>query len=323
MQHPNPTELALLKSRQIWSANANPDVLLSLGTGTVQDPRPRSAPHFRHILNDGAIPRLFQSFMSSFEGESASRDLENRLEESSKPDYFRFNVSLKGPAPAPAIDNIDCMDELRNTVLMEPGVSQKAREAASALLISRFFFELDTAPTELRSGAFHCQGSIRCRGNSPSVVSSLSRLHPQQMDFVTDNETLGRFDGSEDICQSCHRYRKNVVFHVRHPTDSISIYLRIDRQLRRKISGFPQTMKWFAKEQKLDCVFGTPEHGCASKSPCRACQPIQNVPGLTTKKRKPVSTARDDDKRRKDRMKKSHHSNPEFDSGSGAQSGPA
>jgi len=70
LKHNNPVNLALWESRRIWPEGSSPDVVLSLGTGTYQQSTSPDAPHFRHILNDGFIPRLCRSFMSTLNGES-------------------------------------------------------------------------------------------------------------------------------------------------------------------------------------------------------------------------------------------------------------
>ena len=75
LKHNNPVDLALWESKQIWPPNTAPDVVLSLGTGTEDCLKSLKAPHFRHVLNDGFIPRLCRSFMSSLDGQRAWQDL--------------------------------------------------------------------------------------------------------------------------------------------------------------------------------------------------------------------------------------------------------
>ena len=84
-------DLAVWESQRIWSISTTADVVLSLGTGTHGDLQSPKAPHFRHVLNDGFVPRLYRSFMSSLDGEQTWRESINRLEEGRKANYFRLN----------------------------------------------------------------------------------------------------------------------------------------------------------------------------------------------------------------------------------------
>lgn len=226
------------------------------------------APNFRHLFKDGFIPRLYRSFMSSLDGQSAWREFVNGLDERSREDYFRFNISLS--AVEPALDNTDQMDELRENVHLQAHTLQNCVDTASALLISSFFFEL-TIPPEFDSGFYRCQGTIRCRIKGDVMIRSLTNLHPSCLSFVTDTETLVPFSGKVDVCRLCHRYSKRVEFYVRHPSDLMTIYLQVGVQKRRKISGFPQTMQWFVKQQNLEEVFGTPDHGNLGGLSCQRC----------------------------------------------------
>ena len=65
----NPMDLALWECRKLWPLIIVPDVVLSLGTGMVENPWSPKVPNFRYIFNDGFIPRLFRSFISSLDPE--------------------------------------------------------------------------------------------------------------------------------------------------------------------------------------------------------------------------------------------------------------
>ena len=245
-------------------------MVLSLGTGTLESQaQSPQAPHFRDLINDGFVSRLVRSFVSSLDGESVWRELVNRLDESSKQDYFRFNIEL---TQALDIDDITKMDDLRKSVhIQHEGPSQR-RQVISALLATSFFFELDYPP-QLESGFYRCEGSIRCRNQGEAVINALSQLHSSQMEFVTDTGLVASFGGRQDICSWCHRYCKHITFYIRHPTETVTLYLKVDAQHRRRISGFPQTMEWFSRQQSLDAVLGTPDHGTPGAFLCHKCKP--------------------------------------------------
>ena len=268
LKHNNPVNLALWESHQIWPSVVQPDIVVSLGTGTEKDSTSPRAPNFRHVLRDGFIPRLYRSFLSSLDGEGTWRELMNRLDQRSRGDYFRLNISF--PGQEPAIDDIDCMNDLRASVHLRSRMFQDNKSIASALLASTFFFELITIPL-FDSRMFHCQGIIRCRLQGNVIVQALARIHSSELSFVTDLGTLGLLNPKEDVCHSCHRYCKQVDFYIRHPSDSIVVYLQSDPHKRRKLDDFPQTVDWFVRQQSLDAVFGTANHGAPGKLPCRAC----------------------------------------------------
>lgn len=51
--------------------------------------------------------------MSSLDGESAWRDLNNGLDDQSKADYFRLNITVR---QKPSIDDTTCFERLREMV---------------------------------------------------------------------------------------------------------------------------------------------------------------------------------------------------------------
>jgi len=291
LKHNNPVNLALWECRQIWPSVVKPDLMVSLGTGTDGEIQSPSAPHFRHLFKDGFIPRLYRSFMSSLDGQSVWRDFVNGLDERSREDYFRFNIFF--PGKEPAIDNTDQMNILRESVHLQTHSAQDCIDTASALLISSFFFELTTCP-KFESGLYHCQGNIRCRLKSSTIIQSLTNLHPSSLEFVTDSETLAFFLGQTDVCCLCHRYCKRVEFYIRHPSDMMTIYIRIDRQKRRKISGFPQTMNWFTRQQNLDVVFGTSDHSNLGGLSCQCCAMGRGLIRPMTRRKRYASRERDE-----------------------------
>ena len=256
MKHNNPVNLALWESRYIWPSSSQPDIVVSLGTGTNinQDQSPRAA-SFRHIIQDGFVPRLWRSFMSSLDGQSAWRELWNRLDDSSRAQYFRTNIYL--PNSALAIDDVNCIDELRVCAHSQSQNDGFGQTTAFALLISGFFFELTSAPL-YQNGKVYCKGSIRCRLQGQLIVQALNRVHPSDLIFMTDHEIVGYYKGDEDLCHMCQRYGKNVEFVVHHLDESVSIFLQSVIEGRRRISGFPRTMRWFQEQQGLNAPFGKP-----------------------------------------------------------------
>ena len=153
------------------------------------------------------------------------------------------------------MDDVNHMDELRECVHLQSNGENECQKVAFALLVSTLFFELNCIPT-YSNGKYHCQGAIRCRINGATVCEALARLHPATLTFMTENEVLGYFEPSQGLCRSCHQYKKNVEFVIRHPTEPTTLYLESSLRGKRKISGFPQNMLWFMTQQNLDSPFG-------------------------------------------------------------------
>ena len=252
LKHNNPINLALWESRHIWPVLERPDAVVSLGTGMAKDPTTPTAPNFRHVIYDGFIPRLWRSFMSSLDGQSIWREIWNRLDTGSRQDFFRLNVKLTGEGPA--MDDVDRMEELRYCVRQQGNDESSCDKVAFALLVSAFFFELSSVPL-FYGGFYYCKGTVRCRIPGNAICQTLERLHESRLAFMTDDEILGHFLSYEDLCGKCNRYTKDIEFIVRHPTDSISIYLQSPQQGKRRLSAFPQTIEWFTQQQHLEARF--------------------------------------------------------------------
>ncbi|KAL8939686.1 MAG: hypothetical protein Q9216_003226 [Gyalolechia sp. 2 TL-2023] len=268
LKHNNPVDLALWESKKIWSPDTGPDVVLSLGTGTEDYLKSAKAPHFRHVFNDGFIPRLCRSFMSSLDGERAWQDLENRLDDCSRSDYFRWNIPLYGEEPR--IDDIEQIDRLRASVHVQADREENRRQTAVALLAATFYLELKDIPP-FECGQYTCHGMIKCRNNFEAVLEALTRLCGDGITFRTDQIGLGSLSGN-DMCSMCGRYVKDVVFNVRHLEETISIRLQYQQRHRRKISGFPHSVSWFLKQQRLRNDFGASENDFPTSLDCPGCQ---------------------------------------------------
>ena len=276
-------DLALWECTRLWPLVTQPDVVLSLGTGTeaeAKSPRSPRAPNFRHLFNDGFIPRLCRSFLSSLDGERAWRHSVNHLDNSARADYFRLNVSYSGEEPR--LDDVNCMSSLRKSVHLQPQGSKDRASIAYALLAASFYFELDVLP-KFEAGRYVCQGTIRCRNQFERVWKSLTRLKHAPLDFATETEHLGLLT-PDDICVHCHLYGKKVQFNVRRLEELVSISLRVNELERRKISGCPHDVHWFIRQQRLDAPFGRADHDMPARWICQCIAPSE-VRSVGSKKR--------------------------------------
>jgi hypothetical protein len=275
--HNNPVRIALSERLRNDPSLLAPDLVVSIGTGAQKTSTSPRTTDFRHVILDGYLPRLWRSYMSSFNGEKIWDELMNSVDERKREDYIRLNSVL--PSNEPAIDNTDRMDELRESVHI-PRMYRDCKKTLYALLVSAFYFELASVPERVREGQYRCHGTIRCRLPGISIVKLLT--NESNLVFATDVETLGCCGGRTDLCALCHRYQKKVDFLVRHPTELVTIYSESVTQGRRKISAFPQTMRWFENHQKLDAPFGTAFHRDLQDRSCKGCIPNVGLKRLTS-----------------------------------------
>ncbi len=267
--HNNPVRLALSERLRNDPSLLTPDVVVSLGTGAQKTSASPRTTDFRHVILDGYVPRLWRSYMSSFNGQKIWDELMNSVDERKRGDYIRLNSVL--PSDEPAIDNTDRMEELRESVHV-PQMYRACRRTLYILLVLTFYFELASVE-RVREGQYRCHGTIRCRSPGLSIVKLLARVNVSNLVFATDVETLGYYGGYKDLCVLCHRYQKKVDFLVRHPTELVTIYGESVTQGRRKISAFPQAMRWFENHQRLDAPFGTAFHRDLQDRSCKGCVP--------------------------------------------------
>lgn len=161
------------------------------------------------------------------------------------------------------------MSRLRNSVHFQPDGATTRIELVGALLTASFFFELDALP-EYCNGMYRCEGRICLRNHSYGVVQALARTLPGEAVFMNDDGYLATFDGIHSVCSQCHRFRKSVAFHVPNMESPVTIYLKGNGTPKGRISGFPQTMRWFIRQQKLDAAFGAVDE--IPRAECGACQ---------------------------------------------------
>jgi hypothetical protein len=255
---PNPIELALWESNQIWPESII-DVIITLGTGI----KPKRASN----TSGNSICQLWNSFMDFLDGETRFRDFEHGIGKDIKGNLFRFNTKLHGPT---RLNNIKDMDLVRQSVHLSLHSHTSLMDVTSALLISSFYFELDVPPV-FESGIYHYQGSIHCRTNCSAVMNALARVHLSQIKYVTATKVLAEYRLNRNIYPVYHRYQKDITLHVRHPDNVVTISLQIINGHTRKISGFPQRMSWFKEEQGLHHAFGIEDHDMLGAPRCFSC----------------------------------------------------
>ena len=274
----NPLKIARSESLRIYPALSDLDIVISIGTGAPKDSAISEKTSYRHVLLDGGIPRVWRAYMAnSFDGERIFWEVVNTVSKDVRDNYIRLNVLL--PEEGIGIDDTTGLKELEDCVESSLQLSRQAEQAMYALLVATFYFELDSSPSKSGPG-LHCSGTIRCRLPGQTIVLLLERLNPRRMAFVLGKKILGDYNGKQDLCHSCDRYRKHIQFYVGDLEQTIIVYLASPDRPPRRISAFPQTIRWFVDQQGLDSSFGTVYHRDVGTHSCRSCykqSPVSNL----------------------------------------------
>ncbi|KAK6815592.1 hypothetical protein RU639_008662 [Aspergillus parasiticus] len=252
---PNPTDLGRWEASRIWPDSVV-DVVVSLGTG--EEPKRSRSTNSRtrildtfNLLTDGQF-----HFLNMKTGSKTDQTL------------LRLNTQLPRPIRLDATDSLQLQ---RDNVHLHPRSRKDLVKVALALLITNFYFELDH-PLIYDQGVYYCQGSVRCRHSFYHVAAALERLlQSPVIEFITASGILSKCHLNDGVCILCHRYRKKISFTVRHPTDIVTISLRVPGGPSWNISGFPQNMAWFHRTQGFNRHFGTSDHGSPGNIRCIAC----------------------------------------------------
>ena len=136
---------------------------------------------------DGYVPRLWRSYMSSFDGQKIWDELMYHVDKENQEGHIRLNVFLLKDRSA--LDNTDCKDELRESVHI-PQSLQDCKETLFALLVSVFYLELCSVPRSLPGGRYHYHGITRCRLLGDAIVQLLPQFCRSSLAFTTELHTL-------------------------------------------------------------------------------------------------------------------------------------
>ncbi|KAJ5255846.1 hypothetical protein N7505_010997 [Penicillium chrysogenum] len=259
-------EIANQVSLQIWPTAMGSTRMLSLGTGKAQSNE--QTPHFRHVFRDSFVRRGFDAWMSTMETDSDWKKWRGRLNDSVKSDTHRLDVSL-GKAPH-TIDAVEAMEDYRDLVILQVGSGRMARDAATTLLVSRFFFVVDSLPEDTAT-AFWCRGSVRCKGPARMVILALENLYPDGLSYVSDCGLIDKFGGLDSLCPSCGCYNRSISLLARHLEYTVNIYIQTSSKKRWRIGGFPECVASFVSRQGLWSSFGQDNHGYPCRQPCQSC----------------------------------------------------
>ncbi|KAI9893033.1 MAG: hypothetical protein M1814_000917 [Vezdaea aestivalis] len=248
--------IAISESRRLWGPKKIPDLILSLGTGTVEQREAKSDDHLA-AAKDRTLTRLFNSFMTSLDGEKTWVDLYGSVPDQGKPKYHRLNISLADSPPD--LDDVDGIKNLMSTVKQDPALDSKLLHVTSRFFASLFYLELRQLPV-YQLGLFRCVGDLHCRveDGSHSLTQVWSQLRDRETQFLFNGRVLLQINGEAD---DPSQFLIPVQLHVQSLTQYIDLQIHGTASAAESISGFPQTIQNIADLQELDSPFGRYDHG--------------------------------------------------------------
>ena len=235
-RHNNPVKLAQWEATRLGPDSHAIDILVSVGTGM---PSTETEVDDARMPPKSAISRLVQGLRSSFDCEKQSQEYHNSLERDRRENHFRLNPLIHDGAID--LDAVDRLKEMKH-IAHQPQISEQVGRSLFALLATSFYLELDSVPTRLKSGLLQCRATIKFRLPGPQLMELLVRSEQTELEFVTQSQRLGFLHPQNDVCQHCHRFRKDVVLIVPHMQERVTVELQSPAQGRRHISAFPQTI---------------------------------------------------------------------------------
>ncbi|OBS20631.1 hypothetical protein FPOA_06979 [Fusarium poae] len=181
----NPLILALAEFAAM-SGNAQPDLVLNIGTGTSPDvPLEDQQPRF---IRDNWLVRLKRGYMSQMQGKKTWDDAASISSRAGKNGgRYRLDLTITHP---PSIDDTASMPMLTSMVYRDSMLLQAVPDIAYHLFATLFYFELDALPQKAGSN-FHISGYIFCtrKGRDRALPKIVKRLRKSTV-YINGRSTL-------------------------------------------------------------------------------------------------------------------------------------
>lgn len=217
-----------------------------MGTGTAVDKA------VKRPSKSGYIPRLFQAFMRSMDGQNTWQELYNGLKDTRKNRYYRTNRKFVD-GPEPKIDDIEKMEELNIHELAEQDVNLDEDALIESLVASLFYFELSSSPMYC-AGRYRCNGYIRTRCSGEQLTALLTYVRHISADFYCANKSISEFGKSMILQNGALQQPCEVI--VNDLCEEFSVDLGGFLGTKRSISGFPSSLAALQHAQGMDDPFG-------------------------------------------------------------------
>ncbi|KAF2835324.1 FabD/lysophospholipase-like protein, partial [Patellaria atrata CBS 101060] len=253
LRHNNPIDIGYWETRCLWPDKADPDFVLSLGTGMCSNSitvGPQSPVNRRFAY------RLLDTLMKTMDGEDAWRRFKLSLPRESQWRYHRLNVTFTDLEPT--LDDVQSMEGIKDKVSLSLKVDSEVPRILDSILASMFYFELVSTPT-FSDGQYLCEGMVYCRMelNKEGTVALYNALRRTSSYFLFMGSS---FPCVERVPRGAPPYGRRLRFSVATLNDIICISILGITSKPRMLSGLPRSVSNLIEAQGLYAPFGTADH---------------------------------------------------------------
>ncbi|OBS16063.1 hypothetical protein FPOA_13151 [Fusarium poae] len=244
----NPIIIALAEFAAM-NSNAQPDLVLNIGTGTSPDvPLEDQQPRF---IKDSWLIRLKRGYMSLMQGKKIWDDATS-IDSRAGRNGGRYRLDLTITHP-PALDDTASMPMLTSMVYRDVMLLQAVPEIAYHLFATLFYFELDALPRKMGSN-FHISGRILCtrKGRDRALPKIVERLRNSTV-YINGRSTRPVVDTD----------RHGNIHHGVECTTGQSLLIELKEAGSTRafpLSGSPYSVSHLITKGSATAVFGTRTH---------------------------------------------------------------
>lgn len=256
--------MALSEAESLFPYTAEPDFVVSLGTGRS---RPNTDELYtsgsRGLLKDGWIPRFLRGSLEAMAGARDWKALVSFGRPKSSGRYHRLDIEFDGPEPR--LDSVSDMASLQSRALRDPLLSQVLDNIAECAIASLFYLKLHTRPRYM-GGQYVGSGSIECvlRHHEPALDILLDRLCATGARFLRGDKNVSDLHdkciaevGDRSNLDETRNFCTSLTLGVQ---DSFSIFLQEGSNTPRHISGSPFSVERLVRAEGLEAYFGRADH---------------------------------------------------------------
>ncbi|EXA28741.1 hypothetical protein FOVG_19666 [Fusarium oxysporum f. sp. pisi HDV247] len=244
----NPLMIALAEFAA-WNGNAQPDLVLNVGTGT--SPNAPLRDEESGFITDSWILRLKRAYMSIMQGQRIWDDATSaNLNAGRNCGRYRLDLTITNP---PAIDDTTSMPVLVSMVYRDDILLGAVPEIAYHLFATLFYFELTALPQKSGSNLY-VKGSILCtrKGRDAALPKIAKKLRRSKV-YINGKSCRSIIETDE---------HGNIQQHLEFMTgQSLLIELKEEGSLRAfPISGSPYDITNLIERGSTTAVFGMRTH---------------------------------------------------------------
>ncbi|KAH7207411.1 hypothetical protein DER44DRAFT_867384 [Fusarium oxysporum] len=244
----NPLMIALAEFAA-WNGNAQPDLVLNVGTGT--SPNAPLRDEESRFITDSWILRLKRAYMSIMQGQRIWDDATSaNLNAGKNCGRYRLDLTITNP---PAIDDTTSMPVLVSMVYRDDILLGAVPEIAYHLFATLFYFELTALPQKSGSNLY-VKGSILCtRKGRDAALPKIAKKLLRSKVYVNGKSCRSIIETDE---------HGNIQQHLEFMTgQSLLIELKEEGSLRAfPISGSPYDITNLIERGSTTAVFGMRTH---------------------------------------------------------------